>query len=135
MKKSILIFILLLMTGCINNKKNEITLNLKGELPKTGEVYIKIYGYDKTLADKEATLILLKREEYTDGTSIKLSIPDNPVKYVEPPILKDENLKIYLVIEIVDRNKKYIQDYDKLSLIDLGNEEEYNIPMKKELSN
>ena len=129
MKKIILSMILLLVLACGRSDKDGIKLNLKGELPKAGEVHIDVYGYDKLLADHKATLILIHREKM--GDEIRIELPEDAKSYIEPEVKDPEGASYYINVEIIDGDTTYTQDYDKNPFLEIEKTGSIDIYMKK----
>lgn len=130
MKKILLIIILVItVIACKKADNREIGLNLKGEVPEKGEVDIKVYGYDKFLADHKATLILIHREEVKEKIIIEL--PEDAEDYIEPEVKNPVGASYYISIEIIDGDNVYSQDYDKNSFIEIDKAGDIDVYMKK----
>lgn len=129
MKKIILSMILLVVLACGKSDKDEIKLNLKGELPKAGEVHVDVYGYDKLLADHKATLILIHREKM--GNEITIELPEDAESYIDPEVKNPEGASYYMNIEIVDGENTYTQDYDKNPFLEIEKTGIIDVYMKK----
>ncbi len=132
MKKIFILMVVLIMAACGRQEEERITLNLKGELPATGEVRVEVYGYDKMLADHRATLIVIHREELGQERKAVVDIPENAQELIDPPVRDKNGASYYVNIKITDGDATYTQDYDKNPFIEVEEGSVIDIQMKKE---
>ncbi len=132
MKKILILMVLLLMTACGKKQDEGISLILKGDLPARGEVKVDVYGYDKMLADHQATLIVIHREKLNEDREVRVSLPEDPEKLIEPPVRDAKGASYYVNIEVTGEDSNYIQDYDKNPFIEVEKGMELDIYMKKQ---
>lgn len=132
MKKIFILMVVLIMAACGRKENGRITLNLKGELPATGEVRVEVYGYDKMLADHRATLIVIHREELNQDREVIVELPENAQELIDPPVRDKDGASYYANIRITDEDTTYTQDYDKNPFIEVEKGSVIDIQMKKE---
>ncbi|GLI57242.1 hypothetical protein PM10SUCC1_27560 [Propionigenium maris DSM 9537] len=132
MKKIFILMVVLIMAACGRKEDGRITLNLKGELPATGEVRVEVYGYDKMLADHRATLIVIHREELNQDREVIVELPENAQELIDPPVRDKDGASYYANIRITDEDTTYTQDYDKNPFIEVEKGSVIDIQMKKE---
>ncbi len=95
-------------------KKNQIVVELNShETIKTDKetIQLVVYGYDKMLADKEASIVATQTAVLNEMPKmVTIDLPDNPASKISPALSSPENAAYYLSLK--DEEGLYTIDYN-----------------------
>lgn len=132
MKKIFILMVLLVVAACGKKDNGKITLNLKGELPKSGKVRVEVYGYDKMLADHKATLIVIHRENLNEKKEVVVELPEDAPDTIDPPIKDREKASYYVTIKVTGEGENFTQDYERNGFIEVEEDITLDVYIKKQ---
>ncbi len=91
-------------------------------------ITITIYGYNKYMADKSATIIAQKQVSVASVPfSVAIDLPKNPHSLIKPSVSDSNDVRYYLAVETDNKVNANIQlDYDNQSPdLDLNNKKQH----------